>query len=77
MSDHQAVLLAKEIDILMSCVMVQAEALIAAERALTVLPRMRAALETTRANLASLQAAHPHSSLYGPWLRVVEEALRP
>ena len=33
------------------------------------------ALETTRGNLVSLEAAHPGSPIYGPWLAVVEAAL--
>lgn len=32
-------------------------------------------LETTRGNLVSLEAAHPGSPIYGPWLAAVEAAL--
>lgn len=38
-------------------------------------PALLEALEATRGNLVSLEAAHPGSPIYGPWLAVVEAAL--
>ena len=43
--------------------------------AIEALPELLDVLETTRGNLVSLEAAHPGSQLYGPWLAAVEAAL--
>lgn len=43
--------------------------------AIEALPDLLEALETTRGNLVSLEAAHPGSPIYGPWLAAVEAAL--